>query len=104
MKTTYIPSFQCQAALEQIGGRLRTARLRRGESEALAAQRIGVSRATYQRIEKGDAGVSAGALLDALMLYGFEDQVFELSDPDADEVGKRLERLMLPKKGKTHGA
>jgi hypothetical protein len=42
--------------------------------------------------------------MDALILYGFERQVFDLGDPDHDEVGKRLEKLMLPKKGRSHGA
>lgn len=104
MKASYIPSFQADEALKQIGAHLRQARLRRNESEFLAAKRLGISRSTYQRLEQGDPKVSVGALMDALILYGFERQVFDLGDPDHDEVGKRLEKLMLPKKGRSHGA
>lgn len=103
MKTKYQPSFQCTAVIEQLAANLKIARLRRGESEILAGKRIGVSRATYQRLEAGDPSVSVGALADAILQFGFETQLFALADPDTDEVGKRLERMMLPKKGKSHG-
>ena len=102
MKTSYLPSFQGESALKEIASNLRIARLRRGESEELAASRIGISRSTYQRLEQGDPKVSAGALVDALILYGYETQVFALGDPDTDMVGKRLERAHLPKKGRTN--
>lgn len=103
MKKAYIPSFQCESALRQLGENLRMARLRRKESEALAAERIGIARATFQRLEKGDPAVAAGAWIDALLTYGFEQQVFALGNPDEDEVGVRLERLMLPKRGRSYG-
>lgn len=104
MKTSYIPSFQTESALRQIGENLRCARLRRKESELLASSRLGISRSTYQRLEQGDPKVASGALLDALILYGFEQQIFNLGNPDEDEIGKRLEHMMLPKKGRSHGA
>lgn len=100
MKNSYIPSFQCEAAFEKLGKNLRVARLRRHDSAALAAQRIGVSLSTYKRMEKGDPAVAAGAFFDALIVNGFETQVFKLGDPDEDELGKRLERANLPKRGK----
>ena len=100
MKISYLPSFQAESALKEIGENLRVARLRRAESETLASERIGISRSTYQRLERGDANVSAGALLDALIIYGFADQVFTIGAPDLDEAGKRLDRLRLPKRGK----
>lgn len=102
MKNSFIPSFQCESALEDMGSKLRIARLRRNESVQIAAQRLGISRAKYQRLENGDSNVSAGALIEALILYGFESQVFALADPDLDETGKRLEKQLLPKRGRTH--
>ena len=104
MKTKFIPSFQCQSALETIGRQIRIARLRRKESEQLAGQRLGISRSKYQRLEKGDPAISAGSFIEALILYGFESQVFALADPDIDETGLRLERSYLPKYGSSHGS
>lgn len=102
MKKKYVPTFQGESAVEAIGKNLKIARLRRNESETLASQRLGISRTTYQRIEAGDPSVASGILLDALLQYGFDTQVFAVGSPDHDDVGKRLERLRLPKRGRTH--
>lgn len=41
------------ALLEQLGGRLKTARLARNESQELFAKRLGLSRQSYSRMEQG---------------------------------------------------
>jgi hypothetical protein len=103
MKVATPHSFQTEEALRTIGAAIRTARLRRGESETLASQRAGVSRNTWTRLEEGSPGVAAGLLVGALIVYGFEQQVFELGSPDLDDMGKRLERQRLPKRGNSRG-
>jgi transcriptional regulator with XRE-family HTH domain len=46
--------------LAEIGGRIRDLRIARGESQALFASRIGVSRPTVKAIEKGERTVQVG--------------------------------------------
>ncbi|MGE8611736.1 MAG: helix-turn-helix transcriptional regulator [Achromobacter veterisilvae] len=99
MKKKLEPSFDAAEALARIGANIRTARLRRAETESMLASRMGVSRATIARLERGDGGVSLTLALEALLQYGFADQVFALGDPDQDGVGKRLDAVRRPSRG-----
>ncbi|MNQ89122.1 anaerobic benzoate catabolism transcriptional regulator [compost metagenome] len=99
MKKKIEPSFDAAEALVRLGANIRTARLRRSETEATLASRMGVSRATITRLERGDGGVSLTLALEALLQYGFGDQVFALGDPDQDGVGKRLDAVRRPSRG-----
>ncbi len=97
-----ILSFQSEQALKQFGLNIRSARLRRGESEALAAQRTGVSRQTWRRLEAGEPSVSMGLLFEAMTIYGFAEQLFELADPELDLEGQAQDAARRPKKGRTN--
>lgn len=99
MKKKLEPSFDGAEALARIGANLRTARLRRGETEFTLADRLGVSRATIARLERGDGGVSLALALEALLQYGYAEQVFALGDPELDGVGKRLDAVRRPSRG-----
>ncbi|WP_338878727.1 helix-turn-helix transcriptional regulator [Achromobacter veterisilvae] len=99
MKKKLEPSFDAAEALARIGANIRTARLRRAETESTLASRMGVSRATIARLERGDGGVSLTLVLEALLQYGFADQVFALGDPEQDGVGKRLDAVRRPSRG-----
>ncbi|ARP81905.1 transcriptional regulator [Bordetella genomosp. 8] len=104
MKKKIEPSFDAADALARLGDNLRTARLRRAETEAGLAGRLGVSRSTIVRLEKGDGGVSAALLVEALLQYGFGDQVFALADPLQDKVGLRLDAVRRPARGSRKAA
>jgi len=103
MKKKIEPSFDAADALVRLGENLRTARLRRAESESTLASRMGVSRATVARLERGDGGVSLALAVEALLQYGFRDQVFALADPEEDGVGKRLDEMRRPSRGSGGG-
>jgi transcriptional regulator with XRE-family HTH domain len=62
-------------ALEGLGGRLRINRRRRGDSQADAADRCGVSRETYRQMERGNPGTGVGHWIRAVRLYGDLDQL-----------------------------
>jgi transcriptional regulator with XRE-family HTH domain len=64
-----------QAALEFLGGALRTNRKRRGDTQADAADRCGVSRETYRKMEQGTPGVSVGNWIRAIRIYGDMDSL-----------------------------
>lgn len=92
-------SFQAQEALRTLGRNIRTARLRRGESEQTAAARSRVSRQTWRRLEEGAPGVGQGLLFEALIVYGFTEQLLELADPDLDVEGAARDAARRPKRG-----
>lgn len=67
-----------KAALEALGQGLRANRRRRGDSQANAADRCGVSRETYRQMEQGSSGTAVGCWVRAIRLYGDLDQLESL--------------------------
>jgi len=66
--------------LEQLGSNLRAARKKHFPRDDLRAfaLRIGVSRATLQRMEKGDLNVSMGKYYQAAQVLGLEQPFQQL--------------------------
>lgn len=75
---------QARRALAKLGGDLRIARERRGESLRSWASRANVSVPTLQRMESGDATVGMGVYATALWLLGLAPGLGDLADPQAD--------------------
>lgn len=73
---------------EDLGDRLRTARLRRRMSLSEMAERVGVSRVTLRHLEQGDPTVSFGILVRALAVLGLEHDLAAIAADD--ELGRRL--------------
>ena len=55
-----------------LGASIRAARLRRGWSVALLAERVGVTAQTISRIERGASGVAIGTVFEAAHVTGVE--------------------------------
>lgn len=72
-------------AIEKLGADLAVARLRRRESLRSWSQRLGVSVATLQRLESGDAAVGIGIVASALWLIGRDGALGELASPEHDQ-------------------
>jgi DNA-binding XRE family transcriptional regulator len=87
-----------ERALRKLGGDLRDARRRRRIPTALMAQRVGISRSTLNKAEKGDPGVSLGVYATVLFVLGLADRIAELADPRNDDVGLSLDEERLPKR------
>lgn len=70
-------------ALEHLGHNLRVARKKYFPMDDLQAfaLRIGVSRATLQRMEKGDLSVSIGRYYQAAQVLGLEQPFTQLLKP-----------------------
>lgn len=62
---TYYSYLVCQA-LQKLGGDLKNARKRRNIKTAFMAEKMGVTRATLDRMEKGEPTVSIGVYLTAI--------------------------------------
>ncbi|MEJ2620436.1 MAG: helix-turn-helix transcriptional regulator [Candidatus Thiodiazotropha sp.] len=63
------------AALEGLGTALRINRKRRGDTQSDAANRCGVSRETYRKMEQGNPGAGIGNWIRAIRLYGDINQL-----------------------------
>jgi transcriptional regulator with XRE-family HTH domain len=70
--------------LERLGANLAVARLRRRESLASWASRLGVSIPTLMRVEAGEPGVGIGIYAQALWLIGCDGHLAELAAPASD--------------------
>lgn len=85
-------------SLAKLGGDLATARRKRRLTVAAVAERMGVSKSTYLRAEKGDPTVTLGVYAMALFVLGFGDALRDLIDPGKDDVGLMLDEERLPKR------
>ena len=85
-------------ALRKLGRDLKDARLRRRIPLEVLSQRASISRVTLGKIEKGEAGVSAGKYATVLFILGMIDRLSNLADPRQDAVGLALEEENLPQR------
>lgn len=84
---------QEQALLSQLGDRLKLARLRRRLSNAVVAQRAGISRTSLYKAEAGDPGATLGTYLRVLAALGLEGDINAVAADD--KVGRKLQDLAL---------
>jgi len=85
-------------ALKKFGCDLSIARRKRRLTVAMLCERLGVSKSTWQRMEKGDPTVSIGAYAQALFVLGFGEPLGDLADQRDDELGLILEAERLPRR------
>lgn len=88
-------SLVSSEALQVLGSTVRAARLQRRWTAAELAERLGVSRPTVAKIERGDPSVAVGTVFEAAALLDvalFEDDVTR----DRYGRSKRTELALLP--------
>lgn len=61
-----------------------------------AAKMAGITRDTWARLERGDAGVSLGTMARAMGALGLLSLVAQLAEPGRDRVGQQILRERLP--------
>lgn len=99
MATPDVLPARLRLSLRQFGKGISIARRRRKLTAAMMAERIGVGRQTYRRVEQGDPTVAMGTYIMALFVLGLEWSALERSaDPQSDETGTALDIADLPKK------
>lgn len=84
--------------LAKLGADIAVARKRRSLTTSMMAERIGVAKSTYLKIEKGDPSVSMGAYTMAFFALGFDEALNEILDAKRDEQGLLLAAERLPKR------
>jgi DNA-binding XRE family transcriptional regulator len=92
-----LPS-RLRRSLTKFGLDLSTARRKRHLTVEMLAERVGVSRTTYLKVEKGDPKVSMGIYAMALFVLGFPDALAQIADARQDDTGLLLEAERLPKR------
>jgi transcriptional regulator with XRE-family HTH domain len=75
--------------LENLGQRLKDARLRRRFSMETVCARADISRPTLYKVEKGDLSVAIGLYVQVLRVLGLVEDLSSIAKEDA--VGRRLQ-------------
>lgn len=92
-----LPSLQ--RILDDLGGRIRLARLRRRLTMAQVSERAGISRPTLYGIERGDPSVGMGSYAQVLFVLGLEKDLLTVAADDV--LGRKLQDIGLetPQRG-----
>jgi DNA-binding XRE family transcriptional regulator len=83
-------------SLAKLGGDIAVARRKRRLTIAMMAERTGVAKATYARVEKGDPTVSLGVYAMTFFVLGLGDALGDLADARKDDHGLLMEAERLP--------
>lgn len=97
---THILPLAVKRALKKFGADIRIARLKRGFTVAMMAERIGIHRSTYSKMEKGEPMVGVGAYATALFVLGFGTPLGDLVDERSDDTGLLLNLERLPQRAR----
>jgi transcriptional regulator with XRE-family HTH domain len=93
-----VNSLSTRNALKALGANIKTARKKRRISIEGFGERVGVSKSTIIRLEKGDGGISIGTLAMACLVLGELELITKFLDPGTDDTGLLMERQNLPKR------
>ena len=85
-------------SLAKLGTDIALARRKRGLTAAIMAERVGVSRVTYLRVEKGDPAVAMAVYAMALFVLGLGTPLGAVADVRQDEQGLILDAARVPKR------
>jgi transcriptional regulator with XRE-family HTH domain len=77
--------------LDELGARIRAARLRRRMTQATLAARVDVSLPTIRKLEKGDPTTSLATMVRALQVLGLEKDIDLIASND--ELGRKLQDI-----------
>ena len=93
-RTTTSPHPPVRRLLDELGENIRLARLRRGFSMQLVAERAGMSRTTLRAVENGEPGVTLGSYANVLHSLGLHGDLGLVGRDD--ELGRKLQDAKLP--------
>jgi transcriptional regulator with XRE-family HTH domain len=95
---TDILPVKVRRALEKLGRDIALARKKRNLTANMMAERLGVAKSTYIRVEKGDPNVAVGTYAMGLFVLGVSDRLGDLLDPGGDDVGLLLDERRIPQR------
>ncbi len=83
-------------AMHVFGQDIAAARKARNLSQQQLAERVGISRMTLSRLERGDTAIGFDTVLCTAWVMGLEERMFSTFAPKHDPVQLRHGRLSLP--------
>lgn len=104
IKSEYTHPPEAVKLAQELGGRIRVARLRRKIRQQDMAERTGLSRSTIQSLERGEVTCSIGAFLNVLWTLGLSRELNLIADPGLDRDGLVIsldaekKRVVIPRK------
>lgn len=98
--TDILPA-KVRRSMEKLGRDIALARKKRSLTVNMMAERLGVAKSTYIRVEKGDPNVATGTYAMALFVLGASDGLGDLLDPGSDDVGLLLDERRIPQRVRT---
>lgn len=90
-KTILLPKLT--RILEEMGGNIKLARLRRKLTAEQVAERAGISRSTLWQVEKGLPSVSLGTYAQVIFVLGLEKDLLSIAKDDI--LGRKLQDAEL---------
>lgn len=85
-------------SLAKLGKDLKDARRKRNLTVQMMVERVGVSKATYLKVEKGNPSVSMGVYAMTLFTLGFSNALTEIADSRNDDTGMLMDSSRLPQR------
>lgn len=90
--------LQVRRSLAKMGADIGIARRKRRLTVAMMIERVGISKSTYLRVEKGDPTVAMGVYAMTLFVLGLGTPLADIADVRSDEQGLLLEDERLPQR------
>ncbi len=100
-KSQKLISDAALGSLMALGGRLKEARLRRNWTQALAAEKAGLSESSVKKVEGGSSRISVSAYLSLLDIYGMPTAFDRVMAPGEDTLGEALSRSALRRRARS---
>ena len=88
-------------ALTKLGKDVALARRKRGITTQMMADRVGVAKSTYLKIERGDPTVALGTYAMTFFVLGFGEVLGNILDVRQDEQGLLIDAENVPKRVRT---
>lgn len=100
MRSTVVDTLppKVKRSLAKLGADIAVARKKRNLTAAMMAERLGIAKSTYLKIEKGEPTVAMGAYAMTFFVLGFDGALNEIIDVRRDEQGLLLDVERLPKR------
>ena len=100
MRSTVVDTLpsKLKRSLGKLGDDIAAARKKRSLTALMMAERVGVAKSTYLKIERGDPTVAMGAYAMALYALGLDKALGEIVDARQDDQGLMFDAERLPKR------
>ena len=103
MRSTLVDTLppKVKRTLSKLGADIALARKKRILTTIMMAERLGIAKSTYLKIEKGDPTVAMGAYAMTFFVLGFDEALGDIIDPRRDDQGLLFDADRLPKRVRT---